>query len=56
MSSPFDAEREGTILDEGLADKTLDPFRQRPTVQNDPYIIGPGSMPQQPDPNPWQGG
>jgi hypothetical protein len=53
--SSFDAEREGTIFDEGLADKNLNAFRPSITTQDDPtYVIGPGSMlPQQPDPNPW---
>lgn len=52
--SSLDAERAGTIFDEGLADKNLDAFRPRDAVQDNPtYSIGPGSMPQQPDPNPW---
>jgi hypothetical protein len=56
IDSPFaahDAERGGTIFDEGLAAKRLDALRPYPSADSEPYIIGPGSMPQQPDPNPW---
>jgi hypothetical protein len=61
MSGPYNAEPDsnagkGTSFDEesGLAGKTLDAFRPSATVQDGPtYIVGPGSMPQQPDQKPW---